>query len=260
MPDSLIFLFGLLIGSFLNVCIYRLPRNLSVVRPSSMCPHCRAKIRWYDNVPLLSFLILGGRCRICRNKISLRYPMVELLGGLSLWVAFRVFGLSAYGLSAAVLFCAFVVVSFIDFEHQIIPDEITLPGIVLGLAFSAFFPAWHGTDLHLGGVMGSVIGLAVGGGILWIMGVFGEWVFKKESMGGGDVKLLAAIGAFIGWHGVLLTIFCASLLGACAGLVMKITRGSERLPFGPYLAVGAVLHILWGPEMLSWYVRSVLNY
>jgi leader peptidase (prepilin peptidase)/N-methyltransferase len=248
------------VGSFLNVCIWRLPRNESIVWPGSHCPRCKAKIRWIDNVPVVSYLVLGGRCRDCRERIPWRYPAVELLGGAAAVAAVAVYGTTPYAVAAAVLFWSFIAVTFIDFEHQIIPDEITLPGIVGGVVFSAVWPAWHGTASHLEGLWGALLGLAAGGGILWGLGTVGEWVFKKEAMGGGDVKLMAAVGAFLGWSDALLAVFLASFFGAFLGIGLRVFKGSERLPFGPCLVLGSVAALLWGEKIVSWYWGAVLQY
>jgi len=245
--------YGLVVGSFLNVCIYRLPRNESIVWPGSHCTKCSAPIRWYDNVPLVSFILLRAKCRGCKAPIAWRYPLVEALGGLSAFAALAVWGFTPYGIMGMTLFFTAIVVTFIDIDHQIIPDEITLPGIIVGLAFSAAFPAWHGTTSHLRGLLEAFLGFLAGGGTLYLIGTIGEWVFKKEAMGGGDVKLLAALGAFLGWKRVLLSIFIASFFGAIVGLALRAATGEERIPFGPYLMLGAIVCLLWGGDLLSWY-------
>ena len=260
MRDVMAFVYGLIIGSFLNVCIYRLPRDISIVWPGSACPGCSKKIAWYDNIPVLSFLILAARCRHCKTRISPRYPLVEVAGGVVVWAAIHVWGFTAYGIAGAALFCAFIAIALIDFEHEIIPDEISLSGIVAGAVFSLFFPLWQGATTPLGGLAWSVVGILTGGGILFALGTVGEWVFKKEAMGGGDVKLMAALGAFLGWKGVLLTLFLASLFGAVVGLAMRMFTGKERIPFGPYIVAGAALYMLWGEIIIAWYFRAVLRY
>lgn len=259
-PEWIAVPFGMMIGSFLNVCIFRLPRNLSVVWPPSACPKCSKKIAWYDNIPVLSFLILGARCRNCKDGISPRYPLVEALGGFAAFWAIHWWGATPYGYMAAALFFAFIAVTFIDLEHEIIPDEITLSGIALGAVFSVIFPAWHGTREHLPGLVSSLIGVLVGGGILLAMGMVGEKIFKKEAMGGGDVKFLAAFGAFFGWQGALLSLFIASFAGAIFGIAIRIATGKDRIPFGPYLVIGCVVYMLWGKDIISWYFHSVLQY
>lgn len=259
MLSALAVLLGAIVGSFLNVCIWRLPREESVVWPSSACPRCKHPIRWYDNIPVLSFVFLRAKCRDCSAVIPLRYPLVEILGALCALAAFHYWGWSPYGAAAFVILAGSIAVFFIDLEHQIIPDEITLPGIVAGVVFSAFFPLWHGTSSHLWGFILALAGILCGGGFLYLAGVLGELIFKKEAMGGGDVKLLAALGAFLGWKGVAITVFFASLTGASVGIFLKMLRGQDRIPFGPYLVVGAIFHMLVGEQLFLWYLNTVLR-
>ena len=242
-------LFGLVIGSFLNVCICRLPRDESIVSPPSHCPVCAYQIRWYDNIPLASYLLLRGKCRGCGTHISLQYPLVELLNGLLTLAVFLRFGLSLTGL-AMVFFCsALVVITFIDLEHQIIPDEISLPGIVIGFILSFFLtePGW----------LNSLIGLLLGGGSLLLV----AWTYHRltgnEGMGGGDIKLLAMMGAFLGWKAVPFILFTSSLSGSVIGLsLMMVQRkdGKLAIPFGPYLALGALLYLFYGKLLIGWYL------
>lgn len=234
---------GALIGSFLNVCIHRIPRGESIIRPRSRCPHCRAMIRFYDNLPILSFFILRGRCRQCHAPISWRYPLVEMLNtGGYLFLVLK-FGLGWQLLVYALLFSALVVVTFIDLSHQIVPDRITLPGMVIGaLAAATILPA---------GIVNSLIGILLGGGLFYLVAVL-----SRGGMGGGDIKLISMIGAFLGWRDVLLTIFIAALTGSIVGLYLMIVLGKDRkypVPFGPFLALGAVVSLCWGPEILVWY-------
>jgi leader peptidase (prepilin peptidase) / N-methyltransferase len=242
--------FGLVIGSFLNVCISRMPRNESVVFPASHCPLCKYRIRWFDNIPLLSYLLLRGRCRGCGAHISLQYPLVELLNGLLTLALFWRFGFSL-GFLALVLFCsALVVITFIDMEHQIIPDEISLPGIVVGFLFSFFLPGqtW----------LGSLAGILLGGGSLLLVASCYQWLTGKEGMGGGDIKLLAMMGAFLGWKAVPFIIFASSLVGSVVGIAMMLVLKKDSklaIPFGPYLAFGAVLYIFYGERLIQWYLH-----
>lgn len=241
---------GAVIGSFLNVCIHRLPRGESLVRPRSRCPVCGALIRAFDNVPLLSFLWLRGRCRDCRAVIPIRYPAVELLNGLGYVLLWRRFGWTPDALIYGVFFSALVVVTFIDWDHQIIPNRITLPGIVVGLVSAA--------TVLTGSFVDAVIGAALGGGVLYAVAVASEWVLKKEGMGLGDVKLLAMIGAFLGWKAVLVTVFVGALGGSLVGLALmalKLKRRDDPIPFGPFLAMGAVSALFAGPELIAWYLR-----
>jgi len=246
------FAFGLIIGSFLNVCIHRLPAGQSVVHPRSRCPACGRMIRGYDNVPVLSWLLLRGRCRDCGARISARYPVVELLSGGFAAMTVTRFGPGWEALLMYLLIAAFLVITFIDIDHRIIPDVISLPGIAIGLAAS-FLPG-------LLSPLDSVIGILAGGGSLFLVAWGYELITHREGMGGGDIKLLAMIGAFMGWKGVLFTIFVASLTGTLAGLALMLRReGGMKLavPFGPFLAVGAIAYLFIGPETLGWYLRAM---
>lgn len=244
----IVFALGAAIGSFLNVCIYRLPLGESIAWPGSRCPSCQAPIRPLENIPLLSYLILRGRCRHCRKPISWRYPLVEALNGLGYVLLLWQFGLIWTTAIYALFFSSLVVVTFIDLDYQIIPDLITLPGIGVGLAAGYFLPQ---------GFMSSLIGFLVGGGFFYLVADLSYRILKQEGMGGGDIKLIAMIGAFLGWHQVILTIFLASLSGAVIGLSIMAVKGWARrtpIPFGPFLAFGAVLALFWGPAMMEWYV------
>ena len=248
--EMFIFLMGLCIGSFLNVCIYRLPESKSIVHPRSMCPNCDTLIPFYDNIPLLSYLWLKGQCRRCKVKISMRYPMVELLGGLVALGTYLRFGLTIETLIYYVFIAALLVVTFIDLDHRIIPDVITLPGIPICFAASFALPAITYKD--------ALLGILVGGGSLFLV----AWVYtiltKKEGMGGGDIKLLAMMGAIVGWKGVLFTIFVASLVGTLAGFaVMLQSRKGMKLavPFGPFLSIGSITYIFFGTELVTWYLN-----
>jgi leader peptidase (prepilin peptidase) / N-methyltransferase len=245
-----VFSFGLCVGSFLNVCIYRIPASKSIVHPRSMCPQCGHPIRVYDNIPLLSYLWLKAKCRDCGAPVSLRYPTVEFLGGLFALASFLKFGLSVGALIVYAFVTVLLVITFIDIDHQIIPDVITLPGIPLGFAASFALPntTW----------MDSLIGILVGGGSLLLVAWGYQLLTRKEGMGGGDIKLLAMIGAVIGWKGVLFTIFVASAVGTLSGLAVMIRRRKTMklaIPFGPFLAIGAIAYLFFGPELVFWYVR-----
>jgi len=246
------FVFGLMIGSFLNVCIHRLPVSTSIVHPRSRCPHCGHPIRAFDNIPVLSYLLLRGRCRDCGTRISWRYPMVELLSGAFAAMAVAKFGLSWQGLMVYALIAALLVITFIDIDHRIIPDLISLPGIPAGLAAS-FGPG-------LVTPFEALIGVLAGGGSLFLVAWGYQLLTKREGMGGGDIKLLAMIGAFLGWKGVLFTIFVASLTGTLTGMALIFrSRGGMKLavPFGPFLAIGAIAYVFVGPEWMAWYFRAI---
>jgi leader peptidase (prepilin peptidase)/N-methyltransferase len=243
---------GALIGSFLNVVIYRMPRGLSVVMPPSTCPVCGIRISPRDNVPVLSYLVLRGRCRACGVRISPRYLVVEVLGSAIPVLLYLRFGLGREFLVYWPLSCSLLVIAFIDLDLKIIPDRITLPGIVLGLVLAPL--------LGLSTIAGSLLGAAIGGGALYVIGLLGTLAFKKESMGGGDVKLAAMLGAFLGWQSVILLLFVAFFLGAVAGAAALGIRGRDwdhRIPFGPFITVAALVAILWGQSVIGWYL-SVL--
>lgn len=244
------FAFGAVVGSFLNVCICRMPKDESVVFPPSHCTRCDYHIRWYDNIPILSYLLLRGKCRKCGERISLQYPLVEFINGALTLALFLKYG---PGLVFAVLFLfcsALVVITFIDLEHQIIPDLITLPGIVIGFAVSFFIPQL--------GWLNSLIGILAGGGSLLLIAYGYQAFAKRDGMGGGDIKLLAMMGAFFGWKAILFIIFAASLFGSVIGLaVMLIQRKDSTLaiPFGPFLASAAVIYIFYGNRVIFWYLN-----
>ncbi len=270
---AVIAVFGLLIGSFLNVCIVRLPRGGSIVSPPSHCPRCRTPIRYYDNIPVISFLLLRARCRSCGEPISWRYPLVELANAACyVWIV-REFGLGGEaGLMMA--FCSsLLVITLIDYDHHIIPDVITLPGILIGLALGPFLltPLYEPLPFALGrlvppswpwvtGFLNSVIGMLCGGLPLWLLG----WVWEKlrnvEAMGGGDVKLMGMVGSFLGWKGAFLTIFLGSVTGSILGVGLILLRRHDAdkvIPFGPFLALGAVLAAFYGPDIVFWYLGLV---
>lgn len=251
------FVFGAIVGSFLNVCILRLPKEESIVFPASHCFSCSKPIAWFDNIPLVSFFLLKGRCRHCSQKISWQYAAVEFLTACIFVLYTAYFGLTPQGIVYLILTLALVVETWIDFRHRIIPDEITLPGMALALVASAVFPGIHGESVWWAGFLKSLIGLLVGGGFLYIVGTVAERILKKEAMGGGDVKLLALIGAVIGWQGVLWTIFASSFVGAVVGLYYKWKRGEEAVPYGPFLALGAVSYLFFGQTGISWYMRLI---
>jgi leader peptidase (prepilin peptidase)/N-methyltransferase len=247
--NSFAFLFGAVVGSFLNVCIYRLPAEKSIVFPPSACPSCGNAIRWYDNIPIVSFLVLRAKCRACHAPISWRYPLVEALNGLLTLFLFLKFGFS-FAFLALFIFCSsLVVITFIDLDHQIIPDEISLPGIVLGFVFSFFLP-WNSW-------LTSLCGILLGGGSLFLVAWGYEKLTGKEGMGGGDIKLLAMMGAFLGWRSVPFIIFTASLVGSVIGVSLMLIQkkdGKLAIPFGPFLACGAVLYVFYGGQLIHWYL------
>ncbi len=246
------FIFGLIIGSFLNVVIYRLPAHVSIVSPPSRCPSCGTRIKPYDNVPVLSYLLLRGRCRCCGWNIPQRYPFVELLTGLVSLGLYARYGLTA-GLAAADLLAfSLVAVAFIDIDHGIIPDRITYPGIVLGIA-SSFF-AGINTPL------GALAGIIAGAGILFATAFIYKAVTGVEGMGMGDVKLMAMIGAFLGWEASLFVIVLSALLGSIAGLSLMAFAGKGRryaIPYGPFISAAAVAYLFYGRVIIDLYMRVI---
>lgn len=242
--------FGAMFGSFLNVLILRLPHEESIVFPGSHCPRCQTPIAWYDNVPLLSWLLLGGKCRHCREPISIQYPIIELITA-ALWAAaVWYYGANLTGLTAAVFGTLLLGIAVTDARHYLIPDEYTLGGLVVGLLLS-LRGRWPGL---LQAVLGAVTGFL----ILYIVAVAGKKVFGKEAMGGGDVKMMAMVGAFVGWRGVLLTIFVGSLLGTVVFVPLSL-RQKRLVPFGIFLAAAAALTFVLGDAMISWYLDWVLG-
>jgi len=244
----LIFLIGLIFGSFANVCIYRLPKSKSIISPCSYCPKCNHPILWYDNIPLLSYIILGGKCRYCKGKISPRYFLVELLTGILFFLLYQKFHLQPIFFIYIVFVLSLIIVSFIDIDVFLIPDTIVLSGIILGLLCSGIFPDLFYEMGRKESFIYSLSGVILGGSILLFLGVIGKIMLKKEAMGGGDVKLLAMIGAFTGYKGVFITVFFGSLLGSIIGLTLiflKIKKREDYIPFGPYLSVGAIISIFW---------------
>jgi len=249
-------LMGLSIGSFLNVVIYRLPLGKSVIKPRSACPSCGIVIPWYHNIPVLSYLILRGKCAGCGTKISPRYLFVELVTcsivvGYYIWL-----GPAWQTLGYILLTMALLVVFLIDCKHYIIPDQITYPGIVLGLLFAFVNP-----DLT---IIDSGIGLLIGGGGLLLIALLGDWIFKKESMGGGDIKLSAMLGAFLGWQKILFVFIAASIIGLIvsifAMMLSSSLRENRRIPFGPFLATAAVTAIVVGDYLINLYISRFYNF
>jgi leader peptidase (prepilin peptidase)/N-methyltransferase len=243
-------LFGAIFGSFLNVCILRLPSEQSVVSPGSRCPKCGYVLKWYDNIPIGSWLLLGGKCRGCKAPISAQYPLIELTTAL-IWAAFTWLLGPSLELFRAAVFCTLLLgIAMTDAREYIIPDEFSLGGLAIGLLF-AIPGGFH--------VIGdALLGAAVGFGVLWLVAVAGKAVFKEEAMGGGDIKMMAMVGAFTGWTGVLLTIFLGSLLGTLIFVPLALIGKKKLVPFGVFLSVGAATTYLWGPAIVEWY-RSYLT-
>lgn len=243
------FSLGLAVGSFVNVCVYRIPLRQSLWWPSSRCPACSASIAILDNIPILSYLWLQGRCRSCRTPISVRYPLIELASGLAYAALLWRFGIGWETVAYALLCSALLAITFIDLDHMIVPDVITLPGIPLGFLCAT-------TVLPVGWV-DSGLGILLGGGFLWAMAGLSPYLFGREGLGGGDIKLLAMIGAFLGWKPALLTVLIGALAGSLVGvslLALKKLQRNQYLPFGPFLALGALVSLFFQRELLDWYL------
>lgn len=334
------FALGAIIGSFLNVCIVRMPHGKSVVFPSSHCVHCQKSIAWYDNVPLLSYLILGGKCRNCKTPIGIRYFIVELITAATFLLFYKYYGLNIILLPYLVMVSGFIVATFVDFEHRIIPDEVSIGGTIVGLIFSLFIPQLHGQDVFWKGGLWSLIGLVVGGGAIYLMGILGNvviprskrkidivpkeeffqvmspigkdefeglwkelercgyltikgqeadvldsfWEVKRaqdlhlgpefaglqkkvfqelrmDTMGGGDVKLMAMVGAFMGWKCALLSFFLAPFFGALYGIAEKLRTKQSTIAYGPFLVLGALISLFKGEEIIRWIASGYgINY
>lgn len=250
MEYILVFIIGLCIGSFLNVCIYRIPEARSILKPRSFCPNCKKPIPWYDNIPLLSFLVLRGRCRSCGASISPRYPAVELLTALAGVMLLWFFGLTPRFFAYGVFTCALIVIVFIDQKHREIPDFITIPGIFVGAVLMTVFRL-DGAESAFAAFGDAFGGIFLGGLMMFIMGVVGEVLFRKEAVGGGDVKLMAMVGAFLGWRLAILAFFIAPLAGVGVALFMKIKYKADAVPYAPYLALGAMISLLWGNRIVE---------
>ncbi len=242
---------GLVIGSFLNVCIYRIPRDLSIVSPPSSCPNCKTPIKPWDNIPVVSYVVLAGKCRKCGERISFRYPLVELLNGIMYAAVLLAFG-SGWHLPLLFTFVsAMIVITFIDLDFQIIPDVITLPGMLIGLVSAYFIFPDPFTRYSTVGLVNALIGLFAGGGFFYLMALL-----SRGGMGGGDVKMMAMVGAFTGWKGVFLTTLVGSLTGSIVGIALMVFKGRGRkskIPFGPFLAAGSLVTLFFGRIILDWY-------
>lgn len=245
-----VFLIGSCLGSFFNVCIYRIPIDESVISPGSHCPACKKPIAWYDNIPLLSYIFLIGKCRNCKARISAVYFTVELLSALMFLALFARFGLHPEFFIYSVLVSGFIIATFIDFKYQIIPDRITLGGLAVGIIFSMIFPGLHGVSNWGPSLKESIVGMLVGGGSIYFIGVLGQLMFKKESMGGGDVKLMAMVGSFLGWKNALIAFFIAPVFGSIVGIIMKIKYKTDIIPYGPYLSLASIIAIFWGENII----------
>ncbi|HXX43160.1 MAG TPA: prepilin peptidase [Candidatus Acidoferrales bacterium] len=273
--DIFVFCFGLIIGSFLNVCILRIPEHKSIVFPSSACPKCGAKIRPYDNIPVLSWLFLGGKCRDCKSQISPMYPLVELLTGVLLWGCYRSFGLTVEALKWATFSAIVVVLVFTDLRERILPDVVNFTGFAVGVAFSlAIKPAdgtaaWIATHafntlppIWLVSLADALLGAAIGAALLWVVSELYFRLRRREGMGMGDVKMMLMVGAFLGIKRTLLTIFAGSLLGSVLGIAFILSRRKNptyELPFGTFLGMAALLVAFFGTPVVNWYQSLVMG-
>jgi leader peptidase (prepilin peptidase)/N-methyltransferase len=248
MTSALVLILGACVGSFLNVCIYRLPRHESLAWPGSHCTTCNRTLSWFENIPVLSWIVLRGRCRGCHQSISWMYPIVEVVTALVFLSGYLLYGPTALAVVRILFACALVVLFVTDLQHKILPNVITVPGIVIGFVCSLFLaPGWRD----------SLIGIVIGGGVLFAIAEAYYRVRKQEGLGMGDVKLLGMIGAFLGWKLVLLTLVLASFAGSVIGVAMIATgRGGMKyaLPFGTFLAVGALVAAIWGTPLVDWYL------
>ena len=236
---------GAVVGSFLNVCIYRIPSEKSIAFPASHCPACEHPIKFYDNIPIISYIILGGKCRHCNERISPTYPAIELLTAVMSVLLFRRYGLSIDYLFSFLFTCALIVITFVDLKHQIIPDVITLPGIPLFALAAIFLMDVTFRD--------SLIGILAGGGFLYLVALGYQLLTKREGMGGGDIKLLAMMGGFLGWQSLWFIIMAGSLVGGVVGISVMISKGKDTkypIPFGPFLSIAAVAYIFWGDAFM----------
>lgn len=258
-----VFIFGSIVGSFLNVCIHRLPKNESVVWPRSHCPKCQKRIPGYDNIPFISYILLGGRCRFCKERISLRYPLVELLTASLMLALYLRFGLSYNFFLYMVMLWALIISSFIDSSLRVIPEEVSVGGMIIGfimVSVSGF--SFNPVKYNFAPMLKSFIGIIAGGGIIYLTGkifdlVYFKWMKKPaiggetESMGFGDVELLAMIGAFLGWQKALLTFFLAPFLGIIVGVIALVKKKDHAIPYGPFLSIAALVSLFWADEIIQ---------
>lgn len=247
-----IFIIGIIIGSFLNVCIYRLPKGESINIPWSHCPKCNKNIKHYDNIPILSYFILHGKCRACGTEISLQYPLVEILTSVLFLSLYYYNGLTLDFVLSVILISGLIISTFIDIEHKIIPDYVTLPLLIFFIAVNLFRYLLSNNPNF---IIDSLAGMFLGGGFLFLIAVV--W---RGGMGGGDIKLAALIGSAVGWEMVLLVLFLSFIAGAVSGLILILTGKKTRkdiIPFGPFLCLGAFISILWGKIIIYWYLNII---
>lgn len=257
------FIFGSIVGSFLNVCIYRMPLGESIVWPGSHCPKCKIKIPWYDNIPFFSYLFLGGKCRFCKEKISAVYLLVELLTAVMFVLLLGRYGLSYDFFVYLIFICSLIIATFVDIRNRIIPDETSIGGMILGfILITARGFNLKPFSFNAQPLVNSLLGIIVGGGIIYLVGFIFDLVYfrllkkppvqgETSSMGGGDVKLLAMIGAFLGWQQALLTFFIAPFFGVFVGLLNLLVKKDHIIPYGPFLSLAAVLSLFWADKIIA---------
>lgn len=241
---------GLLFGSFFNVCIYRIPKNESLVFPSSYCIHCNKSLVWYDLIPVISWILLKAKCRYCNNRIPVRYPIIETATAVVFLFLYFRFGFSGAFITNVILCSLLIVISVIDMDCQIIPNELIVPGTIIGIILSLTGVSVHWTD--------ALFGLLIGGGTYFFIANISQWVLKKEGMGGGDIKLMAMIGLMVGWKLTILSILLSIYLGGLIGgilLVLKIKKRDDTIPFGPIIALGTFISIVFGKDLIAWYLH-----
>ncbi len=248
-----VFCFGAVVGSFLNVCIYRLPRGESIVFPASHCPGCRRPIPWYLNIPFVSYLVLRGRCAYCKAKISFRYFAVEGLTALMFVAIYWRFKATPDFVIYTGLFSVLMIISFIDIEHWIIPDELTIPGAVLGLLLSAAYPRFQGEASRFWALGDSFFGMVFGFVSLYLLGVLGKIAYKKEAMGGGDLMLLMFIGAFLGWKLTVAAFFLAPVFGSLVGVPKLLMKKQDTIQYGPFLVLAAFVCVMFKEDILLYF-------
>ena len=248
----LILIFGSIIGSFLNVCIYRMPRNEGIAFSRSKCPNCKKIIAWYDNIPFLSYIFLRAKCRHCGNKILFRYFAVEAISSVCFLILFMHLGFTYKFWIYSLLSFSLIVITFIDLEFQIIPDRISIGGIFVGIILSILVPGLHDAYTWKLSFINSLSGALIGAGLIYFMGVFGKLVFKKESMGMGDVKLMAMLGAFLGWKMTIFIFFLAPFFGTPTGLYLKFKEKRDIIPYGPYISMASFVMMVWGYKILGY--------
>jgi leader peptidase (prepilin peptidase)/N-methyltransferase len=278
LTNIFVFIFGAVLGSFLNVCIHRLPKeeggeeeeiqvsqlpNLflkqirSITTPPSNCPHCKHPIRFYDNIPIVSYILLGGKCRDCGIKISIRYPLVELLTAVVCLILYKQFGLSFEFFISFFFTALLIVISFIDLDHQIVPDILSIGGLIAGLFFAIFRPVFKQLYPKFN-ILDSLYGVLLGGGVLFLIALGYKFITKREGMGGGDIKLLAMIGSFAGIKGVIFSLMAGSIFGTIVGIPLMVAQGTDTkyaIPFGPFLSLGALLYIFKGDMLIQLFLN-----